>query len=119
MKFFRKIEESHCANPTETQKAAVYSQDTLVKSLQRSEGLLWQKDVSDPYHHTVGQKFHSPPTMDFIPPGYDNSPRNIRPRTFEQPRLYDSPGSGHYSRFEQQLSPRERMDMQGQKRYRS
>ena len=119
--FFSKIEESFCANPSDTQKSAVYSQDTLVKTLQRAEGLLWQKDPTDPYHHTGGQKYGSPPSMDFIPKGYDKSPRNFeRSRTFESPRQFDLPGTSPFSRgYDQHLSPIERMEMQGQKRYRS
>ena len=106
-----------------THKSEVYSTDTLVKSLQRAEGLLWQKDPTDPYHQKNGpsqklQKTYqqSPPQLDFLPPSYDRSPRN-----FEYNRNYDA-----YQRFDQQqLSPRDRIDMhradqnKGQKRYRS
>ena len=100
-------------------KSDTYSTDTLVKSLQRSEGLLWQREVNDQYHKSPSgsskaQKTYqrSPPSLEFLP-NYDQGRRN-----FESPRPFDREYQ-EYRRFDQQLSPRERQEMQkGQKRYR-
>ena len=117
---FRAVEESHCADPTQTHKSDVFTTDTLVKSLTRAEGLLWQKDPLDTYHKMGPNKTYqrSPPSLEFLPPNYNQSPRKFDNRSFNRPTGdYEA-----YRRFDQpqQLSPRERMDMQlGQKRYRS
>ena len=121
---FRKIEEQYCADPRQTNRNEVFSQDTLTRTLQRGEGKMWNDPESDPYHNRQARQSHMPNHFNQTPPQMDKlsnygSPSPNRPDQFSR-----SSGSGdEYRNFHdrqpvgnfQNLSPREQS---GSKRFR-
>ena len=123
MLIFRKIEEQHCADPRQTNRSEVFSQDTLTRTLQREEGKLW-KIANDPYHERQIRQTNLPNHYNRTPPQMEPIQQFASPANRSEDRFSRSSGSGEeYRNFHerpqngyQQMSPRH--DQPGPKRFR-
>ena len=127
---FRKIEEQYCADPRQTNRSEVFSQDTLTRTLQRGEGMLWKDLESDPYHNRQFRQNNLPNHFAKTPPQLEKLSNYGSPSPNRSDRFSRSSGSGEdFRNFHeqpparnfpqrnfQQMSPNQ--DQSGSKRFR-